>query len=205
MQKHLTEFIGTFFLVLGIGLTGNELHIGLLLTALIYIGARHSGAHFNPAISLAFFMTNKLSIKELGGYITAQIAGAFTASALIFQITDYAFYTAPPELTTIDQHIIIEVLMTFILASVYLSVFLTKSMKRNHISGLVIGLTYTALFGIGQPISGAVYNPAISIGSAAFDLIDGGLSYRNIPLYFLAPLSGGLLASILYNFLEREN
>ncbi len=203
MQKLLTEFIGTFFLVLGIGLTGNELHIGLLLAALIYIGARHSGAHFNPAVSLAFFMANNLSIKELGGYITAQVVGAFTASALIFQITDYAFYTSPPDITTIDQHVMIEVLMTFILASVYLSIMLSKSFRRNHVSGLVIGLTYTALIGIGQPISGAVYNPAISIGSAAFDLIDGGQSYRDIPLYFIAPALGGVLAAIFHNFMDR--
>ena len=205
MQKHLTEFIGTFFLVLGIGLTGNELYIGLLLAALIYIGSRHSGAHFNPAVSFAFFVTNKLSIKELIGYITAQITGAFTASALIFQISDYAFYTQPPELTTLDQHIIIEILMTFILASVYLTMFLSKAFRRNHVSGLVIGLYYTALIGIGQPISGAVYNPALSIGSAAFDLIDGGNSFYNIPLYFLAPVTGGIFAGIFYNFMSRDD
>ena len=85
MNRYITEFIGTFFLVLIIGLTGNPIAIGLGLAVLVYMGAHISGAHYNPAVSLAMMINKKLSPKELGFYILYQLLGAvFATYALYF-------------------------------------------------------------------------------------------------------------------------
>ena len=72
MNKYIIEFIGTFFLVFLIGLTSNPIAIGLGLAVLVYMGAHISGAHYNPAVSLAMLINKKLSLKELGFYVFYQ-------------------------------------------------------------------------------------------------------------------------------------
>ena len=86
MRKLLMEFIGTMFLVLAIAFTGNPLAIGIMLMVMIYMGGHVSGAHYNPAVSIAIWMRGKMEAKELPGYIAAQIAGAFTASFIYYLI-----------------------------------------------------------------------------------------------------------------------
>ena len=86
MKKYLTEFIGTLFLVLIIGLTQNPLAIGFGLTVLVYMGAHISGAHYNPAVSLAMFIKKEISGVDFFRYIIAQIFGAALAAYLVFML-----------------------------------------------------------------------------------------------------------------------
>src|SRR4029078_8508610 len=85
MNKNLTEMIGTFFLVMAIGLTGNPLAIGAMLMVMVYMGGPISGAHFNPAVTLAALMRKKINTGGAVQYWIAQFIGAFLAALVIWQ------------------------------------------------------------------------------------------------------------------------
>ena len=87
MKKYLTEFIGTLFLVLIIGLTQNPLAIGFGLTVLVYMGAHISGAHYNPVVSLAMFIKKEIGGVDFFKYTIAQILGATFAAYLVFMLS----------------------------------------------------------------------------------------------------------------------
>ena len=77
MKKYLIEFIGTFFLVFTIGLTGNPLAIGIMLTVLVYMGGHISGAHYNPAVTISILCKKLIEVKEAINYILAQLIASF--------------------------------------------------------------------------------------------------------------------------------
>ena len=79
MKKYIIELIGTFFLVLIIGLTENPIAIGLGLAVLVYMGAHISGAHYNPVVTLAMYINNQIDLKESGKYIASQLTGSVVA------------------------------------------------------------------------------------------------------------------------------
>ena len=83
MKNYITEFIGTFFLVLTIGLTGDPLAIGVMLMVMVYMGGHISGAHYNPAVSIAMILRGLLTTKEAINYILSQLAGAFLAAFFV--------------------------------------------------------------------------------------------------------------------------
>ncbi len=85
MKNYLTELIGTFFLVFVIGLSGNPLAIGAVLMVMVYMGCHISGAHYNPAVTLAVWVRNKISMKEALAYMLFQLIGALLA-ALVFYL-----------------------------------------------------------------------------------------------------------------------
>ena len=87
MKNYITEFIGTFFLVLAIGLTGNPIAIGTMLMVMVYMGGHISGAHYNPAVSIAMIFRGLLSIKEAINYILSQLAGAFLAAIFVIMLS----------------------------------------------------------------------------------------------------------------------
>ena len=97
MAKYLTEFIGTFFLVLTIGLTAvgkvdmAPLAIGSTLMVMVFMGGHVSGAHYNPAVSLAVCLRGKLSPTELVAYVLAQLVGAVAAALAVHAITAKTF------------------------------------------------------------------------------------------------------------------
>lgn len=195
------EGIGAFFLVLAIGLTGNMLAIGLLLGALIYSGAHVSGAHFNPAVSFAFFLRRNMSFTNFVGYVVSQILGVFAATGILIILAGTIFFIEPPASTDIIQQAIVEILLAFILVSVYMNFQLLESLKGNKIYGIVIGLTFTATLILGQDISGSFLNPAVSIGASLTDFITiNGSSYTHIPLFTLAPLVGSALAVLVFKY-----
>src|SRR5258708_4253160 len=82
MKKYLTEFIGTFFLVLVVALTGNPLAIGGVLIAMVYAGGSISGAHYNPAVTFALFLDKKISQQEAFKYIATQMLAGILAAAM---------------------------------------------------------------------------------------------------------------------------
>lgn len=202
MREYLMEAIGTFFLVLAIGLTKDPIVIGIVLASMIYLGAHVSGAHYNPAVSFSFFLMKKLSLKKLIGYSLGQITGAFTAAAFIVFISTLPYYVEPPFVSNLYQQVSVEVLFTCILVMVYITVSSSKALTGNKMYGFVIGFTLTGLTLMGSAVSGSIFNPAISIGTSAFDFLLGGASYLNIPLYTIAPLTGGALAAATYRYLN---
>lgn len=90
-NKYLVELVGSYFLVLTYGISGDAFAIGFILSAFIYIGALTSGAHYNPAISVGAFFLKRITATELLGYIVSQLIGAFLAASSILLISSYEF------------------------------------------------------------------------------------------------------------------
>lgn len=204
MQKYVMEAMGTFFLVLAIGLTGNAFVVGIILSALIYLGRSTCGAHFNPAVSFAFYLRNKLSLTELGAYSISQLFGAFIAAVVVYLFSMLVYYVEPPSDTNLYQQISAEVLFTFFFVLMMLVMSLKPILRKNHLFGFIIGLTYAAVFYIGSPISGGTFNPALSFSTALVDFIHGGNSYYFLLLYILSPLAGGSIAATVYAYFENN-
>src|SRR6266478_755144 len=101
MNRYVTEFVGTFFLVLTIGLTvlgGTPLAplaIGASLMVMVYVGGHVSGAHYNPAVSLGLVLRGSFAAREYGAYVAAQLLGAIAASLAVFAVTGHTFVPAP--------------------------------------------------------------------------------------------------------------
>ncbi len=198
MRRYLMEAVGTMMLVLTFGLTSEPLALGLVLAALIYGGMFVSGAHFNPAVSFAYFVRRDINFQLFLGYSVSQILGAFAASGLLLMITNSVFYAEPPTASTFTQQVSVEIFISFLLVFAYLSLLNHKSNSTIRINALGVGLTLTAAIFIGKNISGAYLNPALSIGSSIVDyLAVKGNSFVNIPLYTIAPFTGATLAALL--------
>ena len=207
MKKYIIELIGTFFLVLIIGLKGNPIAIGLGLAVLVYMGAHISGAHYNPVVSLAMFINKKINLKEMGIYIASQLSGATLATYTILELFNDFSVKADPDIDK-SVFLIAEILFTFLLVFVILNVALSESLKGNQFYGLAIGLTVTAgAFSVGG-ISGAVFNPAVSFGPSLFSYIDPLIdnsgeilpkqSFHYFQYYLIANIIGSVIASYLY-------
>ena len=203
MKKYITEIIGTFFLVLIIGLTGNPIAIGLGLAVLVYMGAHISGAHYNPAVTLAMYINDQIDIKESGKYVASQLIGSVIAVFILTELGQDSF-SVVSKTTEIQSFFVAEILFTFLLVFVILNVALNKDLKGNQFYGLAIGLTVTAgAFSVGD-ISGAVLNPAVSFGPSLMSFIDPQVIGDNISssdffVYFLITgITGSVLASYLY-------
>ena len=203
MKKYITEIIGTFFLVLIIGLTGNPIAIGLGLAVLVYMGAHISGAHYNPAVTLAMYINDQIDIKESGKYVASQLIGSVIAVFTLVELGEDSF-SVVSKTTEIQSFFVAEILFTFLLVFVILNVALNKDLKGNQFYGLAIGLTVTAgAFSVGD-ISGAVLNPAVSFGPSLMSFIDPQVIGNNVSssdffVYFLITgITGSVLASYLY-------
>lgn len=205
MRNYILEATGTFFLVLVVGFTGNAIAIGLVLAALTYAGKHVSGAHYNPAVSLAFLVRRKLSIKDFSFYLVAQLSGSFLAALVIYFFASSVFYVVPPYDTNLYQQTGAEILLTFLFVWTVLVFHLSAQLKRNKLYGFAIGLTFAGLILTGVKISGGIFNPAISAGPALYDMIQGGDSMRYVPLYVLAPMTGAVLAAAAFGFFEKKN
>ncbi len=197
MKKLLMEFIGTFFFVLAIVMTGNAIAIAAMLMAWLYIGGYVSGAHYNPMVSLAIALSGHLKWREFPHYVAAQVGGAFAAFLMAAFLHGSAVIPAPH--ATLLQAFVVEILLAFVLASVIL--FVAVSKHGSHIYGLAIGFTIPALAALGGPISGGLFNPAIALGGALFGLISGqGFMLMNLLMYVGGAFLGGYLAAYAYHY-----
>ncbi len=205
MQRYLLELFGTFALVFcGPGAiimndnsggvithVGIAITFGLIVMAMIYAIGGQSGAHINPAVTIAFWTTGTFPKKEVIPYITAQITGAVLASAtlyILFPLHTTQGATIP--LNSNMQAFILEIILSFILMFVIIKVS-TGSKETGTMAGIAIGgvVGLEAMFA--GPITGASMNPARSIAPALFS---GDLQY--LWLYISAPIIGMLLASL---------
>ena len=210
MNKYLTEFIGTFFLVLTIGLTvlsGSSLAplaIGSSLMIMVYMGGHVSGAHYNPAVSLAVLIRGKLDPKEFMPYVVFQVGGALAASAIVFVILGETFAPSPAETVSSVGALFVEILYTFALCLVVLNVATSKATEGNSYYGLAIGFTLVVAVFAGGPVSGGAFNPAVGIGPIVMNALVGGGSFADFWLYLIGPLVGGALAAVVFRVQERD-
>ena len=204
MKKYLTEFIGTLFLVLIIGLTQNPLAIGFGLTVLVYMGAHISGAHYNPAVSLAMLIKKEIDTSDFFKYLISQILGASLAAYLVFLLSSNM--VVQPNLDeSIYQILLAEVLFTYLLVLVILNVACHPKLKGNSFYGFAIGLTVMGgAYSVGG-LSGGVFNPAVSIGPSIIDFISGnGISHYFTWYYLVAPIIGSLIAVVHFKFILKK-
>ena len=208
MNKVITEAIGTFFLVfavVGAVAQGSPLAafaIGGTLAAAIYAGGHISGAHYNPAVSIAAFVRGRLPAAELPAYIGAQLAGASLASLL----GTWVFRTPIGNTTAwsgrgLVTAIIVEALFTFFLAFVILNVATSQDHPDNSFYGLAIGSVVLVGILLVGPISGAAFNPAVALGVTFAKLSAWG----NLWAYFVAQVVGGVLAGLAFKALNPED
>lgn len=215
-KKYLSEFIGTFVLVLfacgiagqtcntdasiGSGYLITALAFGLVIVAMAYSIGNISGCHINPAVSIAMLAAKKMSLKDFIGYIIAQFAGAIAGAAVLNAIVKDPTKLGCNGLVNgndIWLSFIIEVILTFVFVIAILGV--TSKKEMGSVAGLVIGASLTLVHLLGIPFTGTSVNPARSFGPA---LIAGNLS--NIWVFLLAPLAGGILAAVVYSFLSSK-
>jgi aquaporin Z len=203
-MKLLTEFVGSFLFMFAIALAATSgspmapLAIGVALVAMVYMGGAISGAHYNPAVTIAVMMRGKIDAKDVGPYITAQLAGAVAAFFAGYYATGKALRIAPGEGVQPGQALLVEVLFTLMLVLVILNVATVKRTSGNQYYGLAIGFTIVAAAFAGGGISGGAFNPAVGVGSTLVDAAVAGGSFANVWLYIVGPVLGAGLAAFLF-------
>lgn len=211
MRNYVTEFVGTFFLVLTIGLTVLDgtplapLAIGSSLMIMVYMGGHISGGHYNPAVSLAVFLRGKMaSGGEMVRYWVAQILGALVAALVVRVIVGQTFAPAPGDGAAASSALLVELLYTFALALVVLNSAASAKTHGNSFYGLAIGFTVVVGAFAGGAISGGAFNPAVGIGPIAVHATLGEGTWSFLWLYLVGPLLGGAVAAAVFGLQERE-
>jgi len=208
VRKYLTEFVGTFFLVFtvclaaGGGISVPPLAIGASLMAMVYMGGPVSGAHYNPAVSLALLLSRKLGAADFLPYLVAQFAGAIAAAGIGAWILGHPFAPAPGPSVTAFQALAVETLYTFALCIVVLNVATSKRSSGNSYFGLAIGFTVAAAAFAGGPVSGGAFNPAVGLGPILVGAVSAHGSLGNAWLYVVGPCLGAILASRMFDMQE---
>lgn len=211
----LTEFIGTFFLVFVVALTaptGNNLApvaIGSILMVMVYMGGHVSGAHYNPAVTLAALVRGRTSPGLVVPYWIAQLAGGLAGAFLGEMLLGKTCPVAPNPDATTWHAVLVEVLFTFALALVVLNVATSKSTANNSFYGLAIGFTVTAGAYAGGWISGGAFNPAVGLGANLVAWMQGSDNAVNPMttswIHVVGPLVGGLLAGAVFRVQNPED
>jgi len=206
--KLLAETIGTFVLVLTIGLAGLQdgatapIAIGLALTVAVYAGGPVSGAHFNPAVTVAAWMRGALPAREMLPYMVAQFTGGLVAAFLVYKFLGVAMHVAPKEGASALKVLTGEAIFTFILAWVVLSVATVKAAAGNSYFGLAIGGTVTAgAFAMG-PITGGAFNPAVGLAPAIIESMVAGPATPLFWVYVVGPVIGAAAAATAFKYMH---
>ena len=207
LRKMIGELIGTFFLVLTIGQVVIEpgagalapLAIGSALMVMVFAGGHISGAHYNPAVTLAVFLRRRATLPEVGAYWAAQIVGAVLAVFVVKWLKGDAIIT--PMVLATGPALVAEFLFTFALGYVVLNVATASGNKGNSHYGLSIGFIVLAgAFAVGG-ISGGAFNPAVAVGITMLGLVEASSFW----IYLVANLAGGAAAALVFNALEMDD
>ena len=212
MKKYISEFVGTLVLVLiGCGTAvitnGNllvtPLAFGLVIVAMAYSIGNVSGCHINPAVSLGMAISGRMTWKEFGEYVVAQILGAIAGSALLGVILgsfgQLGANSYDGTTVTVWIALLVETILTFVFVLTILGV--TDKKENGHATGIIIGLTLTLVHLFGLPFTGTSVNPARSIGPAIFQ---GGTALQQVWVFILAPLVGATLAALFYKYILKK-
>lgn len=213
-SKYFAESLGTFCLVFAgtgavvvnqisggqLGVVGVGLVFGMIVLAMIYSVGPISGAHMNPAVTLAFASAGRFPFQQVFPYAASQLAGALAASAFL----SFIFAGSPGSLGatlpsgTWQQSFGLELVLTFILMFVIMGV--SKDGREEGLStGVAVGATVALEAIFGGPVSGASMNPARSFAPA---LLSGNLQHHWI--YWLAPCLGGIFGAWTYQRIRRD-
>jgi aquaporin Z len=207
MGKYLTELTGTFFLVLTIGCTvipGSAgvippLAIGAALMVMVYAGGHVSGAHYNPAVTLAVFLRGRCAAADVVPYWVAQVVGALLASFAAMYLVGRP--SGAPLVPATAPALVAEFLYTFALAYVVLNVATAKKTDGNSFYGLAIGMTVmVAAFSVGG-VSGGAFNPAVAIGAGVMGLV----AMPSIWIHIAADLLGGAAAAMVFRAINPDD
>lgn len=221
--RMIAEFIGTFWLVLGgcgsavlaaafpavgIGLLGVSLAFGLTVLTMAYAIGHISGCHLNPAVSVGLAAGGRFSWAEVAPYAIAQVLGAIVAAALLYLIASgkagfdlssglaaNGYGAHSPGHYPLGAALVTEVAMSFMFLMIILGA--THPRAPQGFAPLAIGLALTLVHLVSIPVTNTSVNPARSTGPA---LIVGGWALEQLWLFWLAPLSGAVLAGIFYRW-----
>jgi len=221
-RKYAAELVGTFVLVfIGcgsatlagkyIGFVGIAFAFGLSVLVMVYAIGGISGCHINPAISISFFASGKMKLKDTVIYVVVQCVGAVIAAGVIYSVAvgnpayslavnglgQNGYGAASPGGFSMTSGFIAEVVLTFIfLLVIYGS---TSERAPKGFAGISIGLSLVMIHLVGIPITGTSVNPARSLGPA---VIVGGIALSQLWLFWVAPIIGGLLAAGVWRLLN---
>ena len=212
MNKLIAEAVGTFGLVFAgtgaividaqtgaIGHVGVAITFGLIIMTMIYAVGHISGAHFNPAVTLAFAVSRHLPWRLVPQYWGAQLGGGILASLLLrelFRDTAHLGTTLP--LGSDGQSLILESVLTFFLMFVIISVA-TDTRAVGQAAAIAIGGTVGLEAMFAGPISGASMNPARSLAPALVSW-----TWQSQWLYIVGPLVGAVLGALVYQFIRGD-
>jgi MIP family channel proteins len=219
-QKLIAEFLGTFALVFfgegaicadqflhgtgGLGLLGIAAAHGLAVAVMFVAFSQVSGGHFNPAVTIGFWVTKRISTVDVAFYWMAQLIGAIAAAfllkALIPEDTWRAVALGTPEMIRDLPRLsamVLEALATFFLVLVVFATAVDDHQSTMRpIAGLSIGLTFALGIMVAGPFTGGALNPARALGPAL-----ASTHWANWGVYWVGPLAGGFLAGLLYDSL----
>ncbi len=204
MRRYLTEFLGTLFFVLSIALVVTQenpaapLIIGSALMVVVYMGGSVSGAHYNPAVSLALFLRGKLPRADLLPYMGAQLLGALVGAYLSYMFLDRTVAPAPAPTATAATAVLVELLYTCLLGLVVLNCAAREATRGNSYFGLAIGFTILVAAHAGGSISGGAFNPAVGTGLSLINAMLGDGNLKDLWIYLVGPFAGGALAAVLF-------
>ncbi len=214
MHRWLTEFIGTFFLVLTVCLSVltnaplAAVAIGSSLMIMVYMGGHISGGHYNPAVSLAVLLRGKLGPREFVAYVVFQLLGgvaaALIANMILRNTAKSTFALAPDEKVGAGGAVLVEALYTFALCLVVLNVATSRKTEGNSYYGLAIGFTIATAAIAGGALSGGAFNPAVGTGPAVVNAIVSSGSLSSLWIYWVGPLLGGAAAAGVFKLQESE-
>ncbi|WP_317170728.1 aquaporin Z [Paraflavitalea devenefica] len=226
LKKCLAEFVGTFVLVFmgcgsavlagsHVGFLGISFAFGLSVLAMAYAIGHISGCHINPAITISMLATGKITAKETGGYIIAQILGAIAGAAVLYYIAggkaDYSLAANGlgqngVEGGSPDHYSLVSGLVTeIVLTAIFLVVIHGATSKHNSnglMAGTAIGLSLTLIHIVGIPVTGVSVNPARSIGPALFV---GGDALSHLWVFIVGPIVGGLIGGGIWKAIDKPN
>ena len=208
LKKYLAEFIGTCILVLfGCGTAvgsgdyiSTALAFGISIVIVAYTFGKFSGAHLNPAVSLAMLLQKKMSVKDFGLYVACQFAGAFAGVGLMA-----AFFDSPRSYGANGfgfgwaSALFAEIFLTFIFVYVILTV--TNDEKKANVAPLYIGLALVFVHLLGMGITATSVNPARSLAPA---ILQGGTALEQVWAFIVGPLVGSVAAVFAYKFFEKK-
>ena len=221
-KQLVAEAIGTFFLCFagigailstqppidsGAGLVGIALAHGLALAIAVSIFAGISGGHHNPAVTIGFLSTGRISAPLAGLYIVAQLVGATVAAAACNAIFPAEAVTSAKlgiplpggEWVTVPILLLTEFILTFLLMTAIFGTAVDERAVPMKLGGFAVGLTVTLDILAGGPVTGASMNPARSFGPA---LIHGDFTLHGY--YWLAPIAGAVAAALLFHHVLLE-
>jgi aquaporin Z len=201
MRKYITEFIGTFFLVLTIGMVvlggkGNfaPMAIGSVLMVMVFAGGHISGAHYNPAVTFAVFLRGKISVGEAVGYMIFQVLGSIVASLTVIYLMSDKIPDNAVDMISAPRGLLAEFLATFALAYVVLNVATSKATNGNSFYGLAIGFTVLSMALAFGGISGGAFNPAVAVGISILKLV----AWSSLWVYLVGCFAGAAAAALIF-------